>query len=110
TNCGASALSARYLANTPGCGAASSGQDRSSVAVQPSVTRASTRGQRVVVVPAARSTFDVTHPPEGYRAAWDDGRLNPLRGPRTLEGDYQSQGVWTNETPRRLRPAIRVAR
>ncbi|UWQ20348.1 hypothetical protein [Jannaschia sp. W003] len=62
-----------------------------------------------VVVPAARTTFSTATPPRGYRMAWRDGRLNPLRGPRTLQGDLQSQAVWTNGVPRRLRRVIVVA-
>ncbi|MCK0167113.1 hypothetical protein MWU52_06080 [Jannaschia sp. S6380] len=69
-----------------------------------------TRADRTVVVPVAKHTFHVPQPPAGYRAAWSDGRINPARGPRTLQGDYQTQGVWTNQTPRRLQPVIRVAR
>ncbi|PWJ21175.1 hypothetical protein [Jannaschia seohaensis] len=65
---------------------------------------------QVVVVPAARTTFDVSTPPRGYRTAWDDGRLNPHRGPRTLQGDYQSQAIWTNDSPRRLKGVIYTSR
>ncbi|TFL17780.1 hypothetical protein [Jannaschia formosa] len=65
---------------------------------------------RAVVVPAARTTFDVGTPPRGYRPAFEDGRLNPLRGPRTLQGDYQTRAIWTNETPRRLRGVIYTSR
>lgn len=78
------------------------------------VTVASSRGYRdasrpaPVLVRPARTTYAISGPPPGYRAAWDDGRLNPHRGPRTLEGDYQSQVVWTNETPRRLRRFVYV--
>ncbi|MFO6462967.1 hypothetical protein ACK8OR_01130 [Jannaschia sp. KMU-145] len=109
TGCtGATELSTRYLRGATRCG--SGARDSSSLEVAPGVTTASTRGQRVVIVPAARTTFDVSHPPAGYRAAFDDGRLNPARGPRTLEGDYQSQAIWTNETPRRLRSVIYVTR
>ncbi|WP_417249330.1 SPOR domain-containing protein [Celeribacter sp.] len=39
--------------------------------------------------------------PEGYKAAWDDGRLNPNRGPQTARGDLQQAQVWTQETPAR---------
>jgi hypothetical protein len=75
------------------------------------VVRGSTRGAAdVFVVPQARTTFDVTRPPPGYRMAWRDGRLNPHRGPRTLLGDLQSSAIWTDGTPRRLRGVIYTTR
>lgn len=40
--------------------------------------------------------------PEGYRPAFDDGRLNPLRGPRSAAGNAQMARVWTDTLPRRL--------
>lgn len=40
--------------------------------------------------------------PSGYRAAWGDGRLNPMRGVTTPRGDAQMAQVWTNTVPRRL--------
>lgn len=39
--------------------------------------------------------------PPGYRAAWEDGRLNPNRGPQTALGDAQMSMIWTDELPRR---------
>ncbi len=39
--------------------------------------------------------------PPGYRAAWEDGRLNPNRGPQTALGDAQMSMIWTDEVPRR---------
>jgi hypothetical protein len=42
------------------------------------------------------------NPPSGYRAAWDDGRLNPYRGLGSAGGQRQMEAVWTNTTPRRL--------
>jgi len=41
-------------------------------------------------------------PPEGYRAAFSDDRLNPRRGEQTAEGYAQSALIWTNTVPRRL--------
>ncbi|WP_371154372.1 hypothetical protein [Jannaschia sp. 2305UL9-9] len=109
---GASDVSARYLGGASRCGgdAGWSPQRQSSVDSNALTTNASTRSAGVVVVPAARTTFDVTHPPAGYRAAWTDGRLNPQRGPRTAQGDYQSQAIWTSTTPRQLRPVILTTR
>ena len=37
--------------------------------------------------------------PAGYQRDFDDGRLNPNRGPRTLTGDVQQAQVWTNTVP-----------
>jgi len=37
--------------------------------------------------------------PKGYRSAWDDGRLNPSRGPQTQSGDTQMARIWTNSVP-----------
>jgi hypothetical protein len=37
--------------------------------------------------------------PPGYRAVWDDGRLNPHRGPRTAAGDAQMRRLWTDTVP-----------
>jgi hypothetical protein len=41
----------------------------------------------------------VVKTPKGYRRAFDDGRLNPNRGPRTLAGDLQQARVWTDTVP-----------
>jgi hypothetical protein len=42
------------------------------------------------------------NPPPGYRAAWDDGRMNPYRGLSFGDGQRQMEQVWTNTVPRRL--------
>ncbi len=45
-----------------------------------------------------------TDVPEGYRLAFDDGRLNPRRAEMTFEGKSQSDAIWTRKLPRRLVP------
>lgn len=41
-------------------------------------------------------------PPKGYKAAWDDDRLNPNRARGTVGGHLQMQRVWTtDEVPQR---------
>ncbi len=49
--------------------------------------------------PTARTTqpntLSAVRLPEGYKPAWSDGRLNPMRGPRLQSGDEQMARVWT---------------
>ncbi|MDU8929890.1 SPOR domain-containing protein [Alisedimentitalea sp. MJ-SS2] len=40
--------------------------------------------------------------PEGYRAAWDDDRLNKRRAHQTIDGIHASGLTWTRTVPRRL--------
>jgi hypothetical protein len=40
--------------------------------------------------------------PRGYRPVWEDGRLNPHRGPRSARGDETMRQVWTDTVPMRL--------
>jgi hypothetical protein len=37
--------------------------------------------------------------PKGFRPAWNDGRLNPNRGPRTSAGDAAMLRIWSNDVP-----------
>jgi hypothetical protein len=36
---------------------------------------------------------------QGFRPAWDDGRLNPHRGPRSAAGDDAMRRIWTDDVP-----------
>ncbi|PSL22125.1 hypothetical protein CLV88_101550 [Shimia abyssi] len=40
--------------------------------------------------------------PEGYRRAFDDGRLNTKRAEMTFAGVSRTNQIWTEKTPRRL--------
>ncbi len=65
------------------------------VAVTPQVY-AATYGTAPVAVQAAPAV------PKGYKAAWNDGRLNPRRGVGTAAGKAQMARLWTDEVPARL--------
>jgi hypothetical protein len=42
------------------------------------------------------------HVPKGYKPAWTDDRLNPMRGYGTVQGQLQQDQVWTREVPAQL--------
>ena len=47
--------------------------------------------------------------PMGYILVWDDGRLNPMRGPRTAAGEEAMNQIWTRTVPARLVPVTAAA-
>ena len=54
---------------------------------------------RVAAVAAANA---VPAPPAGFKLAWKDDRLNPLRGIGTPQGQAQQDLVWTRDIPAEL--------
>jgi cell division septation protein DedD len=48
---------------------------------------------------AAVANNAIPKPPKGYKLAWDDDRLNPMRGVGTLTGQAQQDQVWTRDVP-----------
>ncbi|MEM7487691.1 MAG: hypothetical protein AAF390_01060 [Pseudomonadota bacterium] len=52
--------------------------------------------------PATPAKVGSTRTVPGYRMAWDDGRLNPNRGPRSAEGNRQQSAVWNSTVPATL--------
>ena len=72
----------------------------------------------VVIVPQTGATrvasSAVPKPPPGYKLAWKDGRLNPLRGVGTPQGQAAQDQIWTRTVPAVLvatapqKPAVRV--
>ncbi|KIC14422.1 SPOR domain-containing protein [Leisingera sp. ANG-DT] len=72
------------------------------------------RAERTVR-PAVVTSF--AQAPAGYETvAREDGRMNPMRGVRTPEGDAQMAQIWTGGVPRKLvqlpldRPAVKLPR
>lgn len=58
---------------------------------------------------AARVAQHSAPVPKGYKPAWEDDRLNPLRGVGTAEGQAAQDQVWTRELPARQQVEAPVA-
>ncbi len=54
---------------------------------------------RATTTVAAASRNAIPTPPPGYKLAWKDDRLNPLRGVGTAQGQAQQDRVWTRDVP-----------
>jgi len=47
----------------------------------------------------AANSNAIPTPPKGYKLAWKDDRLNPMRGIGTAAGQAQQDQVWTRDVP-----------
>ncbi|SFR42169.1 hypothetical protein [Litoreibacter janthinus] len=102
--CGASEFSSQFINEGARCGP-QTGNSRSVVRedISPQSRNQYLQEQRVGPKGANRKIAESKMPlPKGYKAAWDDGRLNPLRGVGTTSGKAQMGLVWSNTVPRYL--------
>jgi hypothetical protein len=102
--CGASDFSSQFINDGARCGP-QTGKSRSVVReeVSPQSRNQSNQGQLVGPKGANRKIAESRIPvPKGYKRAWNDDRLNPLRGVGTTSGKAQMQLVWSNTVPRHL--------
>ncbi len=71
---------------------------------------ASLIGGTVRTVAATTASNAIPTPPKGYKLAWEDDRLNPMRGVGTATGQAQQDAVWTRTVPAVLVTAAPTAK
>lgn len=100
---GVSEFSSQFVNKGARCGP-QSGASRSIVREELSPQSSNTRGGQLAGPKGVnRKIAESRIPaPKGYKKAWDDGRLNPLRGTGTTSGKGQMSLVWSNTVPRYL--------
>jgi SPOR domain len=52
--------------------------------------------------PAVNVASSMPAPPKGWKYAWKDDRLNPMRGVGTAQGQAQMDALWTRQVPAKL--------
>lgn len=85
-----------------GTGYGASAQNYAAPGVTPSAVTVRSRTGHTTLAPVIVATKTG---PTGYRAAFEDGRLNPYRGPRSAMGDAEQAQLWDNKVPAHLIPA-----
>ncbi len=66
------------------------------------VTRATGNPASMASESYPQNAGNVTAVPKGYRLAWKDGRLNPMRGKGTQSGQVAQDQIWTRDVPAKL--------
>ena len=81
------------------------------------VARADNAGVGRVAKAAAAPAYTAASPqlpdvvvPKGYKLAWTDGRLNPLRGVGTPEGQAAQDQIWNQKVPAQLITDVQKAK
>lgn len=100
---GASAVSRKYLRTNSGfavrCGPQQDAVRTAKRSAQPAKSTARAKAYAAPVT-QARAPVAPVRVPKGYRAAWEDDRLNPNRAKGTAQGRASMNQIWSQKPPR----------
>ena len=68
----------------------------------PLTARAAAPPRAAQAAPVVSAVAAIPTPPKGWKLAWKDDRLNPMRGVGTATGQAQMDARWTREVPANL--------